>query len=51
MLGTLRYGTKSPFPGHDEYPKFDVDMETEMLGSVKPYGRQASCLFTRSGYW
>ncbi|RDX55502.1 Sucraseferredoxin-like protein [Lentinus brumalis] len=26
--------------GHDEYPKFDVDMETEMLGSVKPYGRQ-----------
>ncbi|KAI9066756.1 hypothetical protein FKP32DRAFT_1673600 [Trametes sanguinea] len=26
--------------GHDEYPKFDVDMETEMLGSVKPYARQ-----------
>ncbi|KAI0774168.1 Sucrase/ferredoxin-like-domain-containing protein [Fomes fomentarius] len=26
--------------GHDEYPKFDVDHETEMLGSVKPYGRQ-----------
>ncbi|RPD81227.1 Sucraseferredoxin-like protein [Lentinus tigrinus ALCF2SS1-7] len=25
---------------HEEYPKFDVDMETEMLGSVKPYGRQ-----------
>ncbi|KAI0638074.1 Sucrase/ferredoxin-like-domain-containing protein [Trametes polyzona] len=26
--------------GHEEYPKFDVDMETEMLGSVKPYARQ-----------
>ncbi|KAI0677141.1 Sucrase/ferredoxin-like-domain-containing protein [Trametes maxima] len=26
--------------GHDEYPKFDVDRETEMLGSVKPYARQ-----------
>ncbi|CDO71319.1 hypothetical protein BN946_scf184908.g76 [Trametes cinnabarina] len=26
--------------GHDEYPKFDVDMESEMLGSVKPYARQ-----------
>ncbi|TRM68346.1 Sucrase/ferredoxin-like-domain-containing protein [Schizophyllum amplum] len=27
--------------GHDEYPsKFDVDMETRMLGSVKPYRRQ-----------
>ncbi|PIL37050.1 hypothetical protein GSI_00742 [Ganoderma sinense ZZ0214-1] len=26
--------------GHDEYPKFDVDHETQMLGSVKPYGRQ-----------
>ncbi|KAI0750692.1 Sucraseferredoxin-like protein [Daedaleopsis nitida] len=26
--------------GHDEYPNIDVDMETEMLGSVKPYGRQ-----------
>ncbi|KAH9918230.1 Sucrase/ferredoxin-like-domain-containing protein [Epithele typhae] len=26
--------------GHDEYPKFDVDAEMEMLGSVKPYGRQ-----------
>ncbi|EJF61143.1 hypothetical protein DICSQDRAFT_61143 [Dichomitus squalens LYAD-421 SS1] len=25
---------------HDEYPKFDVDRETDMLGSVKPYGRQ-----------
>ncbi|KIP07026.1 hypothetical protein PHLGIDRAFT_433946 [Phlebiopsis gigantea 11061_1 CR5-6] len=27
--------------GHDDYPsKFDVDMETEMLGSMKPYRRQ-----------
>ncbi|KAI0832314.1 Sucrase/ferredoxin-like-domain-containing protein [Trametes gibbosa] len=26
--------------GHDEYPKFDVDLETQMLGSVKPYARQ-----------
>jgi len=27
--------------GHEEYPsKFDVDMETQMLGSVKPYARQ-----------
>ncbi|CCL99435.1 uncharacterized protein FIBRA_01453 [Fibroporia radiculosa] len=27
--------------GHDEYPsRFDVDMETQMLGSVKPYARQ-----------
>ncbi|KAL6309611.1 Sucrase/ferredoxin-like-domain-containing protein [Sparassis latifolia] len=26
--------------GHDEYPRFDVDMETQMLGSVKPYSRQ-----------
>ena len=26
--------------GHEEYPsKFDVDMETRMLGSVKPYRR------------
>lgn len=25
--------------GHSEYPsRFDIDMETEMLGSVKPYG-------------
>jgi hypothetical protein len=29
--------------GHDEYPpKFDVDMISEMLGSVKPYHRQVS---------
>jgi hypothetical protein len=29
-------------PGHEEYPKkFDVDMETQMLGTVKPYRRQA----------
>ena len=27
-------------PGHDEFPKFDVDMETEMLGSMKPFARQ-----------
>ncbi|KAH9844197.1 Sucrase/ferredoxin-like-domain-containing protein [Rhodofomes roseus] len=27
--------------GHDEYPpRFDVDMETEMLGSMKPYAMQ-----------
>ncbi|KZT12554.1 uncharacterized protein LAESUDRAFT_808148 [Laetiporus sulphureus 93-53] len=27
--------------GHDEYPsRFDVDMESQMLGSVKPYHRQ-----------
>ncbi|KAI1795131.1 Sucraseferredoxin-like protein [Ganoderma leucocontextum] len=26
--------------GHDEYPNFDVDHETQMLGSIKPYGRQ-----------
>jgi len=27
--------------GHEDYPgRFDVDMETEMLGSVKPYSRQ-----------
>lgn len=27
--------------GHDEYPsRFDVDMETQMLGSVKPYALQ-----------
>ncbi|TFK55892.1 hypothetical protein OE88DRAFT_1622269 [Heliocybe sulcata] len=27
--------------GHDEYPKkFDVDRETQMLGSVKPFRRQ-----------
>lgn len=27
--------------GHDEYPsRFDVDMETQMLGSIKPYSRQ-----------
>ena len=27
--------------GHEEYPsRFTVDMETEMLGSVKPYHRQ-----------
>jgi hypothetical protein len=27
--------------GHDEYPaRFDVDMETQLLGSVKPYARQ-----------
>lgn len=27
--------------GHEEYPsKFTVDMETQMLGSVKPYHRQ-----------
>jgi hypothetical protein len=27
--------------GHDEYPpKFDVDLETQMLGSVKPFRRQ-----------
>ncbi|OBZ70092.1 Altered inheritance of mitochondria protein 32 [Grifola frondosa] len=27
--------------GHEEYPaKFDVDLESELLGSVKPYSRQ-----------
>ncbi|KAI0686787.1 Sucrase/ferredoxin-like-domain-containing protein [Cytidiella melzeri] len=27
--------------GHDEYPsRFDVDMETQLLGSMKPYARQ-----------
>lgn len=26
--------------GHDEFPKFDVDHETQLLGSMKPYGRQ-----------
>ncbi|KAH9951699.1 Sucraseferredoxin-like protein [Amylocystis lapponica] len=26
--------------GHDEYPKFDVDMESQILGSMKPYARQ-----------
>ena len=26
--------------GHDEFPKFAVDTLTDMLGSVKPYGRQ-----------
>lgn len=27
--------------GHDDYPsRFEVDMETEMLGSMKPYRRQ-----------
>lgn len=27
--------------GHEEFPtRFDVDMETQMLGSVKPYHRQ-----------
>ncbi|KAI9001116.1 Sucrase/ferredoxin-like-domain-containing protein [Trametes punicea] len=26
--------------GHEEYPRLDIDMETEMLGSVKPYARQ-----------
>lgn len=27
--------------GHEEYSsRFDVDMETQMLGSVKPYRRQ-----------
>ena len=30
------------FQGHEEYPyKFDVDMETRMLGSVRPYRRMA----------
>lgn len=33
--------TKSIPSGHEEYPKkFEVDMETYMLGSVKPYRRQ-----------
>ncbi|KIY49589.1 hypothetical protein FISHEDRAFT_65516 [Fistulina hepatica ATCC 64428] len=26
--------------GHEEYPRFDVDMKTKLLGSVKPYSRQ-----------
>ncbi|PSR74986.1 hypothetical protein PHLCEN_2v9400 [Hermanssonia centrifuga] len=26
--------------GHEEYPRFDVDMETQLLGSMKPYRRQ-----------
>jgi hypothetical protein len=31
--------------GHDVYPRrFDVDMDTQMLGSVKSYHRQVSFL-------
>jgi hypothetical protein len=31
------------FPGHDEFPStFDVDIESTLLGTVKPYRRQAS---------
>ncbi|KAF8916766.1 Sucrase/ferredoxin-like-domain-containing protein [Mucidula mucida] len=26
--------------GHEAYPKFDVDMESHMLGTVRPYRRQ-----------
>lgn len=29
--------------GHEEWPnRFDVDLSSDMLGSVKPYGRQVS---------
>ncbi len=31
--------------GHEGYPKFDVDMESHMLGSVKPYRRQVITYF------
>jgi hypothetical protein len=38
------------FAGHDAYPaRFDVDWETQMLGSVSPYNRQVchiGCLGT-----
>jgi hypothetical protein len=29
--------------GHEEWPRrFDIDLSSDMLGSVKPYGRQVS---------
>ena len=34
-------GSRGRDTGHEDW-KFDVDMETQMLGSVKPYTRQAS---------
>jgi hypothetical protein len=37
-------------PGHESYPsRFDVDRETQMLGSVKPYRRQV-CFFQALSY-
>lgn len=34
--------------GHDEYPaRFDVDMETQMLGSMKPYARQVRLIYAK----
>ena len=32
-------------PGHESYPnRFDVDMDSQMLGSIKPYRRQVCSL-------
>ncbi|CAL1700922.1 unnamed protein product [Somion occarium] len=40
--GGCRYCSDPCDQGHEEYPdRLDIDMESQMLGSVKPYRRQA----------
>lgn len=42
----FRFFLSNTYAGHDDWPpRFDVDMETFMLGSVKPYQRQVSRWF------
>ena len=42
-------GFKLSPSGHEVYPRrFDVDMDTQMLGSVKPYHRQVGSSLLRA---